>query len=414
MDDDDVRLEILTEARRLLMEYNEYSSDTTGEKLKLLNALIDAAERKADPQETVEWSRLLAADLLQNQALLTTIKEQSDELDALKKLSLNLTSSLNLQTVLDAVVTEAMHLVENARSAYIYLYTNGILEFGASLNREEIHNVPTNPPRDHGLTYTAAKSGERLIIEDMRTHPLYAETPKEWTGSIIAIPLRIGERVLGVMNLSRSTVGSFPSSELHLLKLLAEHASVAISNASLHEMLDHAANNDTVTGLPNRRALDHHLEQIMIRARRNGSPFGVVMLDVDGFKSVNDSYGHATGDQVLRTFFNYLATGLRSTDFLARYGGDELTLVLSESDPAAARIVVEKILEKVQTFHFDVPGSEPIRIGLSCGIAFYPIDALNPDGLLRSADEALYEVKKHHRGSSLFAPGTRAILDPQS
>jgi diguanylate cyclase (GGDEF)-like protein len=409
MDKVDARLEILVEARRLLKEYSSYSSEGSEEKIKLLDDLIGARSGGAEPKDSVDWARLLAADLVQHQALLSTLKQQADELEAFKKHSLNLTSSLNLQTVLDAVVTEAMHLVKDARTAYIYLYTKGTLEFGASLQQDEIHNQQSSLPRSNGLTYAVAKSGENIIVEDMRVHPLYADAPKDWTGSIIGIPLQIDDRVLGVMTLSRSTLGGFSPSELRLLSSLADHAVGAISNARQHELLNQEANNDTVTGLPNRRALDHHLEQEMNNARRTSNSVGVVMMDVDGFKVVNDSHGHTIGDQVLRTFFNYLATGLRSTDFLARYGGDELTLILSDSEPSSARVVVEKILEKVEKFRYDAPGGDKIQLGLSCGIAFFPIDALNTADLLRVADEALYHAKKQRRGSYSIAPGTTAV-----
>jgi diguanylate cyclase (GGDEF)-like protein len=414
MDKVDVRLEILAEARRLLKEYGTYSNKESEERLKLLDDLIGAKGRKTEPTDSVDWARLLAADLLQNQALLVTLKRQADELDAFKKLSLNLTSSLNIQTVLDAVVTEAMHLVKNARTAYIYLYTNGTLEFGASLNQDELHNQQTSVPRSNGLTYAVAKGGENILVEDMQVHPLYIDSPKDWTGSIIGIALKSADRVLGVMTLSRSTIGGFSPSELRLLRLLADHAVGAISNAREHELLNQEANNDTVTGLPNRRALDHHLGQVMSSARSTGHPFGVVMMDVDGFKAVNDSHGHTVGDQVLRTFFNYLATGMRSTDFLARYGGDELTLILTNSDPSSARVVVEKILEKVEKFHFEPLSGEKIHLRLSCGIAFFPIDAVNAADLVRAADEALYRAKKQSRGSYSIAPGTAAVVDKKN
>ncbi len=160
-----------------------------------------------------------------------------------------------------------------------------------------------------------------------------------------------------------------------------------------------------VTGLPNRRALDERLDEEIIKARRTGNTFAVIMLDVDGFKSVNDTYGHAIGDQVLRGMFNFLATGLRSTDFLARYGGDELTLMLTQSDPPSAVVVVQKILEKVAQFAFQVPGGRQLHLGISCGIAMFPLHANTAANLLRAADEALYRAKKQKPGWYMTARG---------
>ena len=405
MSNNDVRIKILNQARGLLAEENNLSPAESEEVLKLLSVLIESIERNVGAIEAEEQALPLAKSLIKNRNLVFTLKQQADELDALKKLSLNLTSSLDLQTVLDAVVTEAMRLVKNARTAHIFLYENKTLEFGAALNEDGARNKRLVFPRPHGLTYTVARNGEQIIVEDMRSHPLYSKDPGDWIGSIIGIPLKINNNIVGVMNLWRSTRGGFNSSETRLLGLLADQAAVAISNASLHLMVSKQAYSDTVTGLANRRALDDHIEQELFNARRSGYSFAVVMLDVDGFKVVNDTHGHTVGDQVLRVFFNYLATGLRSTDFLARYGGDELTLILSQSDPAATIVVVQKILEKVNRFSFDPPSGEPIRLGLSCGIAMYPVHATTAANLLRAADEALYRAKKQQRGSYLTARG---------
>ncbi|HEY9152241.1 MAG TPA: sensor domain-containing diguanylate cyclase, partial [Anaerolineales bacterium] len=376
-----------------------------------LQFLIGAAEKYYGTESHL---RRLAGDLISNRSLLLTLQQQTDELDTLKKLSLNLTSSLDLPTVLDAVVTEAMRLVKSARTAHIFLYNaNGNLEFGAALNSNGTRNQPISMPRNEGLTYTVARSGEQIIVEDMKRHPLYKDAPDDWTGSVIGIPLKFNDNVVGVMNLSRSITGKFPSSELRLLSLLANQAAVAIFNASLHQIVSTQAYTDTVTGLPNRRALDEHLEQEVYDAKRNGYTFAIIMMDLDGFKDVNDTYGHAIGDQVLRLMSNYLATLLRSTDYLARYGGDEFTLSLSKTDPSAARLVMEKVLEKVKSFSFEAPNGDKIKLGLSAGIAFYPVHARTPADLLHASDDALYQAKKHNRGSYMFARGFTGQLSQE-
>ncbi len=408
----DTRLEVLKEAQRLLAEAEDLNPEERERLLRLLHLLIDATEKyyRSDSQ-----LRKLTGDLISNSSLLMMLQQHSDELDTLKKLSLNLTSSLNLPTVLDAVVTEAMRLVKNARAAHIFLYNiDGHLQFGAALNSDGTRNQPVSMPRKEGLTSLVARSGEQIMVDDMRNHPLDKDTPEEWDGSIIGIPLKFNDNVVGVMNLSKSVIGGFSPSELRLLGLLADQAAVAISNASLHQMVSAQAYSDTVTRLPNRRALDDHLEQEVYNARRNGYTFAVIMMDLDGFKEVNDFYGHAIGDQVLRVISNYLSTVLRSTDFLARYGGDEFTLILSKTDPPAARLVMEKVLEKVSSFSFEATNGNKIKLGLSAGIAFYPIHALTPANLLHASDDALYQAKKHSRGSYMLARGFTSELKQES
>ena len=401
------RLNILNDARRVLEEQGV--SPAERECLFKLIEILGTALQRYSPSDPHNMG-LLARRLVDNRALLALLKQQGDELDALKKLSINLTSSLDLPDVLDAVVTEAMRLIENARDVNIFLYKNNRLSFGAALDSDGTRNKPWSKPRSNGLTYTVARNAEVIIVEDMQNHPLFTTAPKDWVGSIIGIPLKVGSNVVGVMNLSRSTVGGFSSSELRLLGLLSDQAAVAISNASLHQMISHQAYSDTLTGLPNRRALDERLEEEVQAARRNNYSFAVIMMDLDGFKDVNDTYGHATGDDVLRLVFNQMARGVRNTDFLARYGGDELTLILSQSDMSSAQIVAEKIVEGMRSIKFKLPDGKKLKLGISGGIAIYPVNARNGPDLLRAADAALYKAKRYNRGTFQVARGITGPL----
>lgn len=403
----DNRLRILAEARGFLEKQGGSVSDRET-LLKLLDILTAALERYSP--EDISNTKGIARELINHRALLAMLKQQTDELDALKKLSINLTSSLDLPDVLDAVVSEAVRLIENARDVNIFLYKNYRLSFGASLDSEGVRNKPFSKPRSNGLTYTVARQGEIIIVEDMRNHSLYTTAPKDWKGSIISIPLKVGETVLGVMNLSRSTTGGFSASELRLLTLLSDQAAVAISNASLHQMISRQAYSDTLTGLPNRRALDERLEEEVQAARRNNYSFAVIMMDLDGFKDVNDTYGHTVGDDVLRLVFNQMARGVRNTDFLARYGGDELTLILTQSDMSSAQIVAEKIVEGMSKLKYKLPDGRKLKLGISGGIAIFPVNARNGPDMLRAADTALYQAKKHKRGSFEVARGITGPL----
>ncbi len=402
----DSRLKILTEARRILEEQADSPSDRDSI-VKLLDILILALEKQSLEEEAIQN---VAKQLIDNNSLLALLKQQTDELDALKKLSINLTSSLDLPDVLDAVVSEAMRLIENTRDVNIFLYKNHKLSFGAALDAEGVRNKPWSKPRSNGLTYTVARQGKMIIVENMRDHPLFLNAPTEWIGSIIGIPLKVGDTVVGVMNLSRMTHGGFSNSELRLLSLLSDQAAVAISNASLHQMISRQAYSDTLTGLPNRRALDERLEEEIQAARRNNYSFAVIMMDLDGFKDVNDTYGHSTGDEILRLVFSQMARGVRTTDFLARYGGDELTLILSQTEMSSAQVVSEKIIEGMKKLKYKFPDGRKLKLGISGGIAIFPAHARNGSDLLRAADAALYQAKKYNRGSFQIAKGITGPL----
>ncbi len=380
--------------------------------LKLIQMLIEVAEASPYPQNKNNLIKIFTQEIIYKHSLMILVKQQADELDALKSIDMNLTSSLDLQTVLDSVVTEALRLVKNAHSAHIYLYSHGTLDFGASLNMDGVRNKAIAVLSPHGLTYSVANSGERIIVEDISRHQLYKDAPPDWTGSIIGVPLKFNNSIVGVMNLSRTILGGFTMAELRLIGLLAEKAAAAISNASMHKVVSGLANTDSVTGLPNRRALDERLQEDIRIAKRNSSQFSVVMMDLDGFKNVNDTYGHVIGDEILRSLFNYLAENIRPTDFLARYGGDELTLITRDADQGVAEIVTQKIIQLVKDYAPPVLENKDAKLGVTGGIALYPIHARTAGNLLRAADAALYQAKKHHRGSFSVAKGISGPLDP--
>lgn len=380
--------------------------------LRLIQVIVEAREQTAEKKVDEEEKKSITHEVISKHSLMMTVKHQADELDALTRISLNLTSNLDLQKVLDVLVTEAFSLIKNAQAVHIFLYERGELEFGASLNNKGERNVPIAKPRKEGLTYLVVKTGKPVLVEDMRNHPLYASTPDSWTGSIIGVPLKFKGEILGVMNLSKRVVGKFNRSELRLISLLADQAAVAIFNASLYRRLAQMANTDSVTGLPNRRALDERLQEECKLAGQTQQPFSVVMMDLDGFKAVNDTFGHNIGDDLLHSLFNFLAQQMRSSDFLARYGGDELTLVMRNTDVEGARIVTNKVIDLMQEYRFAFPEGKQIKLGITGGIAVYPTHASNPSDLIRAADSALYHAKKYSRGKFAIAKGVTGSLNP--
>jgi len=314
--------------------------------------------------------------------------------------------------VLDTVVSEALRLIKNADDVNIFLYNDGKITFGAALDSSGEKNHEYAKPRPNGLTATVARQKKMIMVEDFKTHPLFINSSRNWNGSIIGIPLIVGSRVEGVMNLARTTEGGFSKDEIRLLSMLADQAAVAIFNAGMHEHANQEARLDSLTGLPNRRALDERLEAEVKRASRSGTSLAVVMMDLDGFKAINDTYGHVVGDHVLCQAFEPLSDTLRTTDFLARYGGDELTLVLPDTDLVSARLVAEKIQEKLRSIKIETPDEKPPQLDFSGGIAIYPQHGLFASDLLRASDEALYRAKRRQRGNFLVANDPTIPLPP--
>ena len=399
----DLRLKILERASQEL----EMKDDLKEENLEALHSLLELLSQaiKMSPEICNKEKNLqdLGSQLIDSSNLLLSLKQHADELNALRRISINLTSRLELKAVLETVVSEALRLIKNADDANIFLYNEGKLTFGAALDSSGEKNQEYAKPRPNGLTATVARQKKMIMVEDFKTHPLFINSNRNWRGSIIGIPLIVGSHIEGVMNLARTTEGGFSKDEIRLLSMLADQAAVAIFNAGMHEHANQEARLDSLTGLPNRRALDECLESEVKRASRSGKSLAVVMMDLDGFKSINDTYGHAVGDHVLCQAFEPLKETLRTTDFLARYGGDELTLVLPETDLASALLVAGKIQEKLQSIKIEIPDENPPKLCFSGGIAIYPQHGMLASDLLRAADEALYRAKRRQRGSFLVA-----------
>ncbi len=173
---------------------------------------------------------------LDNARLFESERRRRQEIEAVQRGSLSLIASLELPQVLEAILKATLNLIP-AMDTHIFLYSDEKkLTFGAAMwadGRRLSH--PFSEPRPHGLTYTVARSGKMIIVEDMKTHPLFSDTPSEWDGSILGIPLKIGNRVVGVMSIAFQQARRFPQTDLDTLNLLAVQAAIAIENARLFE-----------------------------------------------------------------------------------------------------------------------------------------------------------------------------------
>lgn len=224
---------------------------------------------------------------------------------------------------------------------------------------------------------------------------------------------RINQRTLDQIRVGE-TLRSYVSwllagSVVVLVGLFAVYRWAAFREREAQRRIAHLAHFDTVTGLPNRALLADRLDQEVARAQRAGGPFAVVMFDLDGFKQVNDTWGHAAGDRVLGIVGERSRLCVRASDTVGRLGGDEFMAILPETDHDGASRVAEKILSALAQ-PFDVEGGQA-NLSASAGLAIYPVDGTQAEALRRAADGALYEAKR--AGKNLVrATGTAKARDP--
>ena len=206
-------------------------------------------------------------------------------------------------------------------------------------------------------------------------------------------------RVVGVLNVARVKKVGFRQEEMRLLRLLADQAAMAIENARLHDLIRHQALTDPLTGLPNRRFFDQRLNEEIRRSMRYQHPFALMIMDLNGFKEINDRFGHPAGDAVLKQLAELFRNSMRDTDFMARYGGDEFAFILPETSADDAKKVIRNLQKLMRDAHFAVSGNEEHMLSGSFGFALFPSHASSSDELISAADQMLYRSK--HRSASL-------------
>ena len=221
-------------------------------------------------------------------------------------------------------------------------------------------------------------------------------------GSLCVVPLKQGNAVTGAIVVESEVVGGVLLRDMRNVRLLGAVASVSLETVWQIEEATRRARTDALTGLSNRRAFDEALSRAVAEADRFGHNVGLVVCDVDNFKRVNDLYGHEVGDHVLRSIAATLSTGIRGVDLVARYGGEELVLLLGKADVAMAWEVAERMRSAIESKTIGV-GEHLVHVTASFGVASYPETARLGDELFPAADKALYTAKREGRNCVRFA-----------
>jgi diguanylate cyclase (GGDEF)-like protein/PAS domain S-box-containing protein len=237
------------------------------------------------------------------------------------------------------------------------------------------------------------------LFRDPAAHPeasaLWRDPPFRGMGLLAGWPIVPPGDVLplGVVMVIAEQSEAFDAEQQSLVANILENAAIALQQVRYRRMIERAARYDALTGLLNRTALLERLDQVLARSRRTGRMVAIGVLDLDDFKPVNDGFGHAAGDAVLATLGQRLRASLREVDFVARIGGDEFAIVLTD---LAGREDLPAIIDRLHaaiTAPYTLPGDDVVRIGASLGVTLYREDDADPETLLRHADAALYESK---------------------
>jgi len=340
----------------------------------------------------------LIADDRATETRTATFSSQLD-LSALLEASQTIFSEIVLDRLLEKIMGIAL-INAGAQRGFLILLEDGRLTIEASqeFETEETKVRQSLPLEDHGglslpVVHYVFRTGKTLILGDASAEGPFVHDPyirKHRVRSVLCTPIIYQGRISGVLYLENNlTAQAFTPERVELLGLIAAQAAISLENARLFEQ----ATTDGLTRLYVRRYFHLLLDQEFERALRHGSAFSLLMIDIDNFKTINDTFGHPFGDEVLRRVAEVLRKNSRSVDIAARYGGEEFVLLLPETDAPGARVAAEKIRHAVEWM--DIPAKTGfIRVTVSIGVGVFPTLARDKADLILCADQALYAAKK--------------------
>jgi diguanylate cyclase (GGDEF)-like protein len=212
--------------------------------------------------------------------------------------------------------------------------------------------------------------------------------------SALSVPLRGRNGVAGVLSLYRREKDFFTKDHLRMLLAASSKLGVSVENALQYEKAQSTASTDFLTGLPNARSICLHLEKELSRVRRTKTPLAVLLCDLNGFKKVNDTFGHLTGNRLLQEIAARFKSSCREYDQVGRLGGDEFVFVL----PEVTRDNVAEMEKRLSRAAQEASRSAcpEMIVSVSVGSSFYPADGASGEELLSEADRSMYEVKEKH------------------
>jgi diguanylate cyclase (GGDEF)-like protein len=200
--------------------------------------------------------------------------------------------------------------------------------------------------------------------------------------------------LVGVLALYQTEPDAFTGDHLRVLRVITSKVAHFIENALKYRQAENSATNDFLTGLPNVRAMSIHLDQELARSKREHSTVAVMVCDLNGFKKINDRYGHLAGDKTLKLFASLMRDVCREYDYAARMGGDEFVIVAPNMTPGSVKERSLQLSALAQQAGREVCGSD--SLSLSLGASFYPRDGSDSERLLAEADRRMYSAKQNH------------------
>ena len=338
---------------------------------------------------------------LENERVFVQLEQAKHEQTVLHRASQALGTALSASDVLDAAVQAVSEITAHdfcAVTTYDNVKRRHHIERAVGIVSNELAGASFGD--NTSLTSMVVKTGHYLPYRaeyDEKQQVIYTKRLKlVGMRSLLILPLTVQDKTVGTLAVAATRKYAFPIHIRTVLHVLANQIAVSLSNAQSVKRLEDLATTDGLTGCLNKRAFLQEMEQRFRSAQRFKRKLSLVITDLDHFKSINDTYGHATGDKVIKGLGDILKRMKRETDTVGRFGGEEFCLLCEETDTAGALLLAERMREEIESARFSTEAGL-LSVTCSVGIATYPRDAVDEEGLFEAADRALYAAKHSGR-----------------
>jgi len=361
------------------------------------------AEYDIRRQDFFEQANILESDIGREWQGIQAIRQKIADYGQLKVIAERLNQCFSLEETSRILSGEVSRLFgEKEATVILYLFHSKTGELGISASQKGQMQVNLKAKNGDLYDLWVVKNMQALLIEDAKNDFRF-DSDKVRTEdarvirSLMSVPLTIGNKTIGILRLDSHKPGFFHSENLRLLTTVADLAAVAIENAQLYEKIEEMAIRDGLTGLFLRRHFLDRLGQEMNRELRQKKGLSFLMIDLDYFKTYNDTYGHMAGDIVLKTISMMLADIFNEPgSMVCRYGGEEFAVFIPECPKSRAVELAESLRQKIEGQSI-ILRREKTSVTVSVGVAAFPEDAQVKDDLIERADRALYKAKKQGR-----------------
>ena len=338
-----------------------------------------------------------------NTSYVNQIKLANREVLSLYELAREFSSSVNLNETFELFTKKiaefvpfnscALYLLDQTKDSATAVYVEGE-------NKELLASRQIN--FGQGATGFALKSQKTVRNVDPDHDFTYSQTELAGQYSTMAsVPLIAENELIGAVTIYVRDLAEYGDEHIRLLETISRIAADAIGKSLKHAEANTHAMTDPMTGLPNARSLQIQFDKEVARASRGDSSFQLLMLDLDGFKAVNDSFGHVVGDEMLKEIGNVILGQLRDYDFLARYGGDEFVALIPETSPGDVAELCGRIERAISEFSLKIDGKKRASVGVSLGASGYPKNGETFDQMIAAADKAMYDRKASRKRYAL-------------